>query len=56
LGEACSLYSTTRGLLGTLQNFKKAENDRTSIEATYLEPFSKERIMGIFDDLFVSKL
>ena len=56
LDGACTVYSSKRELLHILLNFQKRELDEALIDATYLRPYSSERVMGIFDELFVSKL
>jgi len=56
LEGACSVYSSKRELLHILLNFQKRELDEALIDVTYLKPYSRERVMGIFDELFVSRL
>lgn len=56
LDGACSVYSSKRELLQILLTFQKRELDESLIDVTYLKPYSRERVMGIFDELFVSRL
>jgi hypothetical protein len=56
LGANCERYSSKRELLGLLLGFQKRSVGQGLIESSYLAPYSRRRVMGIFDELFVSKL
>jgi hypothetical protein len=56
LGANCDRYFSKHELLDLLLGFEKRTVEQDAIASTYLEPYSRQRIMDIFDEIFVSGL
>jgi hypothetical protein len=56
LGDAAITYRSAGELERLLRNFRKTTVSAEVARSRYLEPFSSRRVLGIFDELFASKL